>query len=587
MRDTIPRRVLRTAADKPSTIAYQAKVNGRWQPTTWKTYADQIRTAARALMALGLPRGGKVAILGFNRPEWVILDHATMMAGGCPAGIYTTCSAEEVQYIVHHSESLVVLVENADQLAKVKAKRGELPLLKWIVTMRGVTSTGDDVLTWDDFLAKADGATEAELDKRIDAIEQSDLATLIYTSGTTGPPKGVMLSHANLAWTSNTLLDMGGRRTEEVSVSYLPLSHIAEQMATLHMPATSGSTVYFAESIEKLADALKDGRPTVFFGVPRVWEKFHAVLAGKLADAKGAKAKLVGWARKVCAEVNRYRDRGESVPLPLQLQYRLADRLVISKVKAALGFDRAALLFSGAAPIAADVLEFFASLDLPIREIYGQSEDSGPTSCNIPGRTKIGTVGPTIPGVQVKLAEDGEITVKGPNVFLGYYKEPEATAECLKDGWLCSGDLGAFDKDGFLSITGRKKEIIITAGGKNIAPKNIEAMIKQSPLVGEAVVIGDRRKYLTALVTLDETAARKVAPDGALHDHPQIHSAIQVAIDSANKTLARVEQVKKFKILALPFGIESGELTPTMKIKRKVVAQKYASEIESMYVDES
>ena len=221
--DTIPRRVLRTAADKPSTIAYQAKVDGRWQPTTWKTYADQIRTAARALIALGLPRGGKVSILGFNRPEWVILDHAAMMAGGCPAGIYTTCSAEEVQYIVQHSESLVVLVENADQLAKVKAKRSELPLLKWIVTMKGVTATGEDVLTWDDFLAKADGATEPQLDERIDAIEQSDLATLIYTSGTTGPPKGVMLSHGNLAWTAQTLLDMGGRGFDDVSVSYLPL----------------------------------------------------------------------------------------------------------------------------------------------------------------------------------------------------------------------------------------------------------------------------------------------------------------------------------------------------------------------------
>jgi len=587
--DTIPQRVLRTATEKPSTIAYQAKVNGRWQPTTWKTYADQIRTAARALMTLGMQRGGKISILGFNRPEWVILDHAAMMAGGCPAGIYTTCSAEEVHYIIHHSESLVVLVENADQLAKVKAKRAELPLLKWIVTMKGVTSTGDDVLTWEDFLAKADGTSEADLDKRIDTIEQSDLATLIYTSGTTGPPKGVMLSHGNLAWTARTLLDMGGRRTDDVSVSYLPLSHIAEQMCTLHMPATSGATVYFAEAIDKVPDALKDARPTVFFGVPRIWEKFHAVLAGKLADATGAKATLVAWARNVCTQVNKLRDRGQSIPLPLQLQYKVADRLVISKIKQALGFDRVQELFSGAAPIAPDILEFFASLDLPIHEIYGQSEGSGPTSCNLTGRTKIGSVGPALPGVQVKIAEDGEIVFKGPNVFMGYYKEPEATNETLKDGWLHSGDLGAFDSEGFLTITGRKKEIIITAGGKNIAPKNIEAMIKQSPLVGEAVVIGDRRKYLTALVTLDADAARKVVGDttSPLHEHPQIKSTIQTAIDSANKELARVEQVKKFKILPVPFGIDSGELTPTMKIKRKVVAQKYATEIESMYADES
>jgi long-chain acyl-CoA synthetase len=325
----------------------------------------------------------------------------------------------------------------------------------------------------------------------------------------------------------------------------------------------------------------------VFFGVPRIWEKFHGALAGKLADATGVKKRLVQWARKVCANVNAHHDRNETLPVALQLQYRLADRLVTSKIKQALGFDRVQELFSGAAPIAPDVLEFFSSLDLPIHEIYGQSEDSGPTSCNLSGRTKIGTVGPPIPGIEVKLGDDGEILVRGPNVFLGYYKESEATADALRDGWLCSGDLGAFDADGFLTITGRKKEIIITAGGKNIAPKNIEALIKQSPIVGEAVVIGDRRKFLTALVTLDEPAARKLQPAGELHQAPEIRSAIQVTIDTLNQTLARVEQVKKFAILPVPFGIDSGELTPTMKIKRKVVAQKYAREIEAMYADEN
>jgi long-chain acyl-CoA synthetase len=575
------------AVERPSTIAYQVKVNGRWQPTTWKTYVEQVRSAARAMMALGLPRGGKVSILGFNRPEWVIFDHAAMMAGGCPAGIYTTCSAEEVQYIVHHSESHLVLVENADQLAKIRAKRSELPLLKWIVLMKGATAVGDDILTWDDFLAKADATPEAELDKRVDAIEQADLATLIYTSGTTGPPKGVMLSHGNLAWTARTALDMSGKRSDDVLLSYLPLSHIAEQMMTIHVPATAGHTVYFAESIEKVPDNLKEARPTVFFGVPRIWEKFHAALAGKLADATGAKKTLVEWARRVCGEVNARRFRGESLPLALELQYRVADRLVISKIKQALGFDRATDLVSGAAPIARDVLEFFATLDLPIREVYGQSEDCGPTSYNLPGRTKLGTVGPPVPGLRVKIAEDGEILIKGPSVFLGYFKEPEATAETLVDGWLCSGDLGQFDQQGFLSITGRKKEIIITAGGKNIAPKNIEAMIKQSPLVAEAVVIGDRRKYLTALVTLDDVAARKVVPEGDLTKSAEIRAQIQKQIDEANQQLARVEQVKKFVILARPFGIDTGELTPTLKIKRKIVAQNFAREIESMYVEDT
>ena len=576
--DLIPHRFLRQATVRPSAIAYQAKVSGRWQPTTWKTFVEQVRTAARALMSLGFPRGGTVAILGFNRPEWVILDHAAMLAAGAPAGIYTTCSPEEVQYIVHHSEAHVVLVEDASQLAKIKAKRDEMPLCKHIVMMRGATATGADVLTWDDFLAKADGTTEAQLDERIDTIEQADLATMIYTSGTTGPPKGVMLSHHNLAWTARTLIALGSGTDTDVSLSYLPLSHIAEQMATVHMPATAGSVVYFAESIEKLGDNLKDARPTVFFGVPRVWEKFHAALSGKLAEVTGAKAKLIAWARKVCTDVNAHRDRGATVPRLLDLQYRLVTKLVITKLKTALGFDRARSLISGAAPIAPDVLEFFASLDLPIREIYGQSEDTGPTSFNLPGKTKLGTVGPPLPGLECKIAEDGEILIKGPNVFLGYYKEPEATAESLKDGWLCSGDLGAFDREGFLTITGRKKEIIITAGGKNIAPKNIEAAIKQSPIIGEAVVIGDRRKFLTALVTLSEAAA-------AAGDSNQIRSTIQAQIDLVNQSLARVEQVKKFAILPKPFGIDSGELTPTMKIKRKVVAQMYATEIEAMYTD--
>jgi len=587
--DTMPHRLLRQAANNPSRIAYQAKQDGRWMPTTWQTYATQVRTAARALVTLGFTRGAKVAILGFNRPEWVILDHAAMMAGGSAAGIYTTCSSAEVQYIVHHSEAHVVLVEDAGQLAKITARRAELPLLRWIVLMRGAApATAGDVLSWEDFNAKADATSEAELDARLAAIELGDLATLIYTSGTTGPPKGVMLSHANLAWTSQLLIEVGGGVVEgDCSLSYLPLSHIAEQMSTIHMPTTAGSTVYFAESLDKVPDNLKECRPTVFFGVPRIWEKFHAGLASKLGEVTGTKRRLVDWARVTAAAVNGHRDRGEPIPRLLSLQYGLAGRLVLKKLKAAIGFDRARTLISGAAPIAPDVLAFFASIDLPIREIYGQSEDTGPTSYNLPGRTRIGSVGPPMPNIEVKIADDGEILIRGRNVFMGYYKEPEATAETLKDGWLCSGDLGAFDRDGFLTITGRKKEIIITAGGKNIAPKNIEAALKQSPVVGEVVVIGDRRKFLSALVTLDEDAARKLVPDagGAFATAPQIRSAIQQQVDDVNETLARVEQIKKFTILARPFGVATGELTPTLKIKRKVVAQLYTAEIEAMYAE--
>ena len=588
-RETISHRLLQQAASNPSKIAYQSKADGRWQPTTWKTFVDQVRTAARALIALGFPAGGKIAILGFNRPEWVILDHAAMMAGGAAAGIYTTCSPDEVQYIIHHSEAHAVIVEDAGQLAKVAARRDKLPLLRWIVMMRGAEAVGDNVLSWDDFCRRAEGTPDSALDARLAAVEMADLATLIYTSGTTGPPKGVMLSHANLAWTSQLLIDSGGGKVEgDASLSYLPLSHIAEQMGTIHMPVTAGSTVWFAESIEKLADNLKECRPTVFFGVPRVWEKFHSVLSARLSEVTGGKRRILDWARRVCTEVNAHVDSGDPIPKLLQIQYRLANRLVISKLKVALGLDRARVLSSGAAPIAPDVLAFFASIDLPIREIYGQSEDCGPTSYNMPGKTRIGSVGPPLPGLEVKIADDGEILVRGPNVFMGYFKEPQATAETIKDGWLCSGDLGTLDKDGFLTITGRKKEIIITAGGKNIAPKNIEAALKETPLISEAIVIGDRKKFLSALVTIDEAAAQKLAPDVAadkLADAPAIRAAIQKQVDQVNETLARVEQIKKFTVLPRAFTIAAGELTPTMKLKRKVISQRYESEINAMYAD--
>jgi long-chain acyl-CoA synthetase len=593
-RDSIPHRLLTLASQRPTATAYHEKVDGQWRPTTWEAYAHQVRTVARALIALGLPPGGRVAILGFNRPEWAIFDHAAMMAGGVPAGIYTTCSPDEVQYIVHHSESVIVLVESAAQLAKITARRAQLPSLRAVVLMRG-TAAIDGALTWEDLLARGADAPDHAVDERLAALAPEHLATLIYTSGTTGPPKGVMLSHSNLCWTATTLAQLGEAKADEVSLSYLPLSHVAEQMGTIHIPATVGSCVYFAESLERLPDNLKECRPTVFFGVPRIWEKLHAGISARLAELTGVKRRLITWARRVCAEVHARGDRGDRVPPALALQYRLAQRLVLAKLKTALGFDRIRTLSSGAAPIAVDVLELFASLDLPIREIYGQSEDSGPTSVNLPGRTKLGTVGAPLPGIQVRLADDGEILVRGPHVFLGYFKDPEATAEALRDGWLCSGDLGSFDAEGFLTITGRKKEIIITAGGKNIAPKNIEAALKELKIVAEAVVIGDRRRYLTALITLDEAAARKLAAGApgpatdadaaALATAPAVRAAIQARIDEVNATLARVEQVKKFAVLPRAFGVDSGELTPTLKLRRKVIAERFATEIEAMYAE--
>ncbi|MCU0672246.1 MAG: long-chain fatty acid--CoA ligase [Myxococcota bacterium] len=592
MADSIPSRLLEQVRKRPHAPAYHVRENGLWKAKSWAEYGDEVSRAGRALIALGFQPGQTVTILGFNKPEWVILDLACMAVGGAPAGIYTTCSPDEVAYIVQHSESPVILVENVEQWEKVKAKRAELPNLKHVVTMQGSPKIDDPmVMSWEAFLAKSAGVPESDYLARIAALEPGGLATLIYTSGTTGPPKGVMLSHENLAWTAKLAVQLAELTSQDCSLSYLPLSHIAEQMFSIHGPISSGSSVYFAESIEKVPDNLKEVQPTVFFGVPRIWEKFHAGITGKLKDAKGAKKKLVEWAMGVGTAVMATRAKGREPSGMLALQYKLATKLIFSKLKPAVGLGRARFCVSGAAPIAKEVLEFFASLDVLVLEVYGQSEDSGPTSFNRPDAFRLGTVGPVVPGVTVKLAEDDEILVKGPNVFLGYYKEPAATAETLDpDGWLHSGDLGAFE-DGFLKIIGRKKEIIITAGGKNITPKNIESAIKNHPLVNEAVVIGDRRKFLSALVTLDPEASVKWAkehgiPEKDLHLNSQVRAEVQRWIDAeVNTKLARVEQVKKFAILHRNFTVEDGELTPTLKVKRRNVNTSFSKEIEAMYVE--
>jgi long-chain acyl-CoA synthetase len=583
--DTIPSRLFRQQRIRPAQAAYYEK-QGAWRATSWNEYAEQVKRAGKALIALGLSvdksRGHEgaptVCILGFNRPEWVIMDVACMAIGGAPAGIYTTCSATEVQYVVHHAESTVVLVENEEQWKKIASKRSELPHLKHVVLMRGAAKINDPlVLSWEEFLAKGDGVTDDLFFQRIDALEPDGLATLIYTSGTTGPPKGVMLSHRNLAWTAAKAQELTDITSADVSLSYLPLSHIAEQMFSVHGPITTGMSIYFAESIEKVPDNLKEVRPTVFFGVPRIWEKFYAGIRGKMALAEGKKKQLLDWAMSVGAQSAKYTSRGLSMPVHLAVQYKLAQRLIFSKLKQAVGLDRGRFFVSGAAPIAREILEFFASLDIMINEVYGQSEDTGPTSFNRPGRTKFGSVGPAVPGVDVRIGKDDEVLVRGPNVFLGYYKDPAATADTLIDGWLHSGDLGIFDDEGYLLITGRKKEIIITAGGKNITPKNIEHALKQNPLIAEAVVIGDRRKYLTCLITLDPDQATKRGGDAA------VRADIQKTIDRVNQDLARVEQIKKFALLDKSFTIETGELTPTLKLKRNVVQKKFAKEIDALY----
>ncbi|GJM42500.1 MAG: hypothetical protein DHS20C20_27820 [Ardenticatenaceae bacterium] len=422
-------------------------------------------------------------------------------------------------------------------------------------------------------------------------MEEDQLATLIYTSGTTGPPKGVMLSHGNLASTafnSQGLIDLV---PSDRTISYLPLSHIAEQMFSIHAAITAAYQVYYAEYSpqDHLNSNLKEVKPTVFFGVPRIFERFQAGVAAQLSQATGVRAKIAAWARSVGTQVTTLTNKGQEPGGLLAIQHGLASKLVLSKVKIGLGLEEARVLIVSAAPISPDILHFFASLDMPILELYGQSEDCGPSTTNRLGAIKIGTVGQAWPGSEVKLAPDGEILVKGPNVFLGYFKDEAATKSDLVDGWLHSGDLGQFDEDGFLSIVGRKKEIIITSGGKNIAPKNIEAALKNLDIVSQAVIIGEKRRFLTALLTLDPDAATKFAQEQGLegktlHEHPKLLAHLQKEIDEkVNALFARVEHVRGFRVLPRDFTVEDGELTPTLKIKRRIINDNFSNEIESMY----
>ncbi|MCP4418544.1 MAG: long-chain fatty acid--CoA ligase [Chloroflexi bacterium] len=589
--DTIPHRLHENGRKRPNAPAYYEKVGSAWVPTTWQEYTNQVRQAARALVALGVKVGQNTTILGFNRSEWVIFDLASMMIGAAPAGIYTTNSPHECKYIIENSESGVVLVENQDQWDKINKVRDDISSLKHIVVMKGTDVDDEMTLSWEEFLAKGDETDESVIDERMNALEPDQLATLIYTSGTTGPPKGVMLSHNNLASTSKYAQGLIDLQPTDRSLSYLPLSHIAEQMFSIHAPITAAYQVYFAEysPAEHLNSNLKEVKPTIMFGVPRIFERFQAAVAAQLSLATGVKAKIANWARNVGTQVTTLRYRGQEPGGLLAFQHNLANKLVFSNVKDALGLSEARILMVSAAPIAPDILHFFASLDLPILELYGQSEDCGPTATNRPGAVKIGTVGQAWPGTEVKLADDGEILVKGPNVFLGYFKNEAATATDLIDGWLHSGDLGAFDEDGFLSIVGRKKEIIITSGGKNIAPKNIEAALKNIEIVAQTVVIGEKRRFLTALITLDPDAATRFAQKNGiegqtLHEHETLINHLQKEIDEkVNSMFARVEHVRGFRVLPRDFTVEDGELTPTLKIKRRIINDNFSTEIESMY----
>ncbi|HET6946219.1 MAG TPA: AMP-binding protein [bacterium] len=598
--DTLPSVFFAQAARLGNTVALRAKEFGIWRRISWSDYARSVRWVAHALIATGVGPGERVGILGENRPEWLYSDLGIQCAGGVSVGIYATCSPEQVCYILEHSEARLVVVEGEEQLDKLLEVRGRLPHLERIIVMdpEGLRAFADpQVMMFGEFLAlgeRHERASPKAVEEALARLRPDDLALLIYPSGTTGPPKGAMLTHHNIMWEVRTACEgcIPAREGDEL-LSYLPLAHIAERSFSITIPVYRGCTVNFAENLDTVPQNLREVRPTVIFGVPRIWEKLYSGIVLGMKDADRIKQLAFGLALRVGRAYASAKLQKSRPGLALRLGYALAHRAVLAPLRNRIGLDRARVALSAAAPISPDVLRFFWSLGVEIREIYGQTEGSGLTTSHPVGDVTLGTVGKPIGGIEVRVAEDGEVCVRSPGVFKGYFKDPELTAQTIVGGWLHSGDVGEFDGEGNLRITDRKKDIFINAYGKNIAPQFIENKLKFSPFVNDAVVIGDGRRYLVALVVIDEDTVGKWAQERRvpfttytdLTQSPEVRKLLAAEVDAVNKTLSSPEQVKKFALLPKRLYHEDGEVTPTMKVKRKAIMEKFGDLIAALYVD--
>jgi long-chain acyl-CoA synthetase len=545
--------------DAPDEPAYLEETADGWQPVSWDEAAARVDELARGLLARGVRHGDRVAVLSRTRLEWILLDWAVMSIGAVVVGLYPTSSAKECEYILGHCEAVLAFAEDEEQTRKLVSVRGTLPNLREIIPF--------------DWLEKleADGRLARHLQP--EPVEENDLATLIYTSGTTGPPKGCMLTHRNLVTAAIRVVE-GMHQNGDVVLLFLPLAHSYGRLA--HQAASHrGATVALVADVARVPEALATVHPTILPAVPRVYEKVHANTLGEIERSGGLRRRIGLWALGVGARTSRARRERSRVGGVLALQQRIADRLVFAKVRERLG-GRLRLGVSGAAPLSTEVIEFFHALGVPVIEGYGLTETASSATVNEPDDFRIGSVGRPVDGAEVQLAEDGEILIRSNSVFAGYYKDPEATAEALtENGWLRTGDVGEIDDEGFLRITDRKKDLIITAGGKNIAPQNLENALKASRFVSQALVVGDRRPYVTALVTLDEA---EIASGG---QEPQ--RLVQELVDDVNRDRTRVEQIKRFAILPRDFSLEEGEVTPTLKLRRRVIHEHFADEIEQLY----
>jgi long-chain acyl-CoA synthetase len=546
--------------------AYLEEQEGGWREVPWPEAAGRVEALSHALLARGVRRGDVVAVLARTRLEWILLDWAVMSIGAVVVGIYPTSTASESAYILAHSEAVLAFAEDEAQREKLESARTNLPGLREILTFADLPEL--------DAVGRAHAAEQPDaLSAAAREIQEEDLGTLIYTSGTTGPPKGCMLTHKNLVTAAlrvRTNLEDGS----DTVLLFLPLAHTFGRLA--HQAAAYyGSTVALVADPARVAEALGAVRPTILPAVPRIYEKIHAGVLDRIENESGVKRALGRWALGVGARASRLRRSQRTVPLALRMKERLADKLVFAKVKERLG-GRLRVGVSGAAPLGVDVLEFFHSLGMLVIEGYGLTETASSLSVNDPDAFKFGTVGRAVDGCEIHLDTDGEILIRSDTVFAGYYKDPEATAAAFTDdGWFRTGDVGEIDAEGYLKITDRKKDLIITAGGKNIAPQNLENALKASRFVSQALIVGDRRPYVTALITLEWDEVRASGHD------PQVLA--QEIVDEVNRDRVRVEQIKRFAVLPRDFSQEEGEVTPTLKLRRKIVHEHFAKEIDDLY----
>ncbi len=560
--------------------------SGQWVSKTYGEVGEIVRQLALGLIELGIEKGDKVSILANTRPEWTYFDFAALSVGATVVPIYQTNSPDECQYVLENSDAKAVIVEDDEQLAKIDEVRDRVPKLEHVIRMEG---SGGDAVSMQELVEAGSSRSDSEWEQRWQSVTPDDICTFIYTSGTTGPPKGCVISHGNYRSMVTMALDESVLDSDTTTYLFLPLAHSFALLIQFLSFDLGGNIAYWERDPLKIIPNLTEVKPDYFPSVPRIFEKIYTAATGEIEKTGGIKKLVFNWAIGVGKKVRERERAGKPLGWLLQKQYDFADKQVLSKIRALFGGNIKNCV-TGAAPINPEILRFFDAAGILVLEGWGMTETSTAATVARPDAFKFGKVGRAFAGCEIRIADDGEILVRGPNVFQGYYKNEEATRETITDGWLHTGDIGELDADGYLSITGRKKDIIITAGGKNITPANLEAEIKQSPYVSQCVVIGDRRPYLVALITLDMEECAKLCEEkgwptdpAELRNNDEMRSIIQKHIDQINEKFARVEQVKKFEILPHDLSQETGELTPTMKVKRNVVADKFEKDVESLY----